>query len=64
MRKKQPEAKPSSSDKQSAEELQETAGDRDEIAPVDFNSYSKRVGEIITRALRRGRKKTHPKGGR
>jgi hypothetical protein len=64
MRKKQPEAKPSSNDNQSTEEFQEIASDRDEVAPVDFNSYSKRVGEIITRALRGGRKKTHPKGGR
>jgi len=44
--KKQPEANPPSPDQEEAEELQRIL-QSDDIAPVDYPSYGKRVAQII-----------------
>jgi len=49
--KKQPEANSPSPDKEKAEELWRIL-QSDDIAPVDYASYGRRVAQIVQRAVR------------
>jgi hypothetical protein len=44
-----------SENQETAQELSKWLKQHDEVAPVDMAGYGKRVGEIITRALAKGR---------